>query len=74
MVEPQDQRLSVEAICKCGDVSSDTAYRWIGHSAVPAQQLGRKWEFEHAQVNACVGAGGTVANEAREGDTEDRVG
>lgn len=70
MVELQDRWLSVEEMCQYLGVSSDTVYRWIDRSEMPAHKMGRKWKFKREQVDAWVEAGGAAANEARERDTD----
>ncbi|WP_342371765.1 helix-turn-helix domain-containing protein [Propioniciclava soli] len=76
MAELQDRWLSVDEICQHLGVSSDTVYRWIDRSEMPAHKMGRKWKFKREQVDAWVEAGGAAANEAREShtDTESRDG
>lgn len=72
MVDSGDRWLSVEEICQYLGVSSDTVYRWIDRSAMPAHKMGRKWKFKREHVDAWVEAGGAAANEAREGEPEGR--
>ena len=70
MAELQDRWLSVDEICQHLGVSSDTVYRWIDRSEMPAHKMGRKWKFKREQVDAWVEAGGAAANEVRERDTD----
>ena len=63
MAHPVIQR-AVE-ICQHLGVSSDTVYRWIDRSAMPAHKMGRKWKFKRDQVDAWVEAGG-AAGDSRE--------
>ena len=76
MAELQDRWLSVDEICQHLGVSSDTVYRWIDRSEMPAHKMGRKWKFKREQVDAWVEAGGAAANEARDSgaDTESSDG
>lgn len=69
MTDVQDRWLSVEEICQHLGVSSDTVYRWIDRSAMPAHKMGRKWKFKRDQVDAWVEAGG-AAGDAREEASE----
>ena len=43
MAELQGRWLSVDEICQHLGVSSDTVYRWIDRSEMPAHKMGRKW-------------------------------
>lgn len=52
MAELQDRWLSVDEICQHLGVSSDTVYRWIDRSEMPAHKMGRKWKFKREQVDA----------------------
>ena len=63
--DPEDRWLSVDEICQYLGVSSDTVYRWIDRSAMPAHRMGRKWKFKRDQVDAWVEAGG-AAGDSRE--------
>lgn len=76
MAELQDRRLSVDEICQHLGVSSDTVYRWIDRSEMPAHKMGRKWKFKREQVDGWVEAGGAAANETRDSgaDTESKDG
>lgn len=65
MADVQDRSASVEEICQHLGVSSDTVYRWIDRSAMPAHKMGRKWKFKRDQVDAWVVAGG-AAGDARD--------
>ncbi len=70
MTEPHDRWLSVEEICQHLGVSSDTVYRWIDRSAMPAHRMGRKWKFKREQVDSWVEAGGAAAHEPSDDDPE----
>jgi excisionase family DNA binding protein len=74
MVEPLDRWLSVEEICQHLGVSSDTVYRWIDRSAMPAHRMGRKWKFKRDQVDAWVEAGGAAGHEPAEVSPESEGG
>ena len=70
MAELQDRWLSVDEICQHLGVSSDTVYRWIDRSEMPAHKMGRKWKFKREQVDAWVETCGAAANESRDTDTD----
>lgn len=72
MANVQDRWLSVEKACQHIGVNSDTVYRWIDRSAMPAHKMGRKWKFKRDQVNACVEVGCAAGN-AREEELEGGV-
>ena len=65
MVEIEDRWLSVDEICKYLGVSSDTVYRWIDKSRMPAHRMGRLWKFKKDEVDAWVKAGGAAENSKR---------
>lgn len=73
MDELQDRWLSVEEICQYLGVSSDTVYRWIDRSSMPAHRMGRKWKFKREQVDAWVEAGGAAAHDPGDVDHEGGV-
>jgi len=72
MAELQDRWLSVDEIRQHLGVSSDTVYRWIDRSAMPAHKMGRKWKFKREQVDAWIEAGGAAVDEARDGGPKGR--
>lgn len=72
MANVQDRWLSVEKACKHIRVSSDTVYRLIDRSAMPAHKMGRKRKFKRDQVNAWVESGCAVGD-ARGEETEGGV-
>lgn len=72
MAYVQDRWLSVEETCQHLGVSSDIVYRWIHRSAMPAQNMGRKWKFKRDQVDAWGEAGG-AAGDSHEEATESGV-
>ena len=55
-----DRWLSMEEICKYVGASSDTIYRWIEHSGMPASKVGRFWKFKKDKVDAWIEAGGAA--------------
>lgn len=57
MAEIDDRWLSVDEIGKYLGISSDTVYRWIDRSGMPAHRMGRLWKFKRDEVDEWVKAG-----------------
>jgi excisionase family DNA binding protein len=56
----EDRWLSINEICEHLGVSSDTVYKWIDKSGMPAHRMGRLWKFQKAEVDAWVKSGGAA--------------
>jgi excisionase family DNA binding protein len=51
MNEMEERWLSKREICKYLGVSNDTVYKWIDKHQMPAQCMGRFWEFKKDEVD-----------------------
>ncbi len=49
--------VSIDAIAKHLDVSTDTVYRWINQRGMPAHKVARQWKFKVSEVDEWVRAG-----------------
>jgi len=49
--------VTLEAIAKHLEVSTDTVHRWIRARKIPVQRVGRQWRFKVSDVDAWVVAG-----------------
>ena len=49
--------VTLEAIAKHLEVSTDTVHRWIRAKKIPVQRVGRQWRFKVSEVDAWVVAG-----------------
>jgi excisionase family DNA binding protein len=59
MTKPElaDRWLSMEEISTYLGVSTDTVYKWIEKSELPAHRLGKLWKFKASEVDAWVRSG-----------------
>ena len=49
--------VTLEAIAKHLEVSTDTVHRWIRARKIPVHRVGRQWRFKVSEVDAWVVAG-----------------
>ncbi len=54
----EDRWLSVEEIGTYLGISSDSVYRWIEKSNMPAHRMGRLWKFKKDEVDTWIKTGG----------------
>ena len=62
--------VTLEAIAKHLEVSTDTVHRWIRAKRIPVHKVGRQWRFQVSEVDEWIRAGKAgTGRDVRNGDS-----
>jgi len=54
MIESEERWLTMDEVCACMYVTSDTVNRWIEKYAMPAHRFGDLWKFKKSEIDRWV--------------------